>query len=76
MGETCKSPEDLLAVAARLRELACPDARHEYSDRLERCALDLEMEALGWAASPTIAQEVRHVRRTVLPRLSVHERWN
>jgi hypothetical protein len=64
-----KKAAELLAVATKLRVFAHETRDHAYFDKFRRGAEDLEIEAVGYAASDTIAAALRHERRV---RRSIH----
>jgi hypothetical protein len=55
--------QDLLAIAGRMRVFAREATSERYGDRFRRGATDLELEALGHAASHAVADAIRAVRR-------------
>jgi hypothetical protein len=55
--------QDLLAIAERMRVFAREATGGRYGDRFRRGAADLELEAVGRAASPAVAGAIRAVRR-------------
>lgn len=60
-----KMATELLAVAAKFRMFACETRDRAYFDKFRRGAESLEIEAVGYAASSTIAAALREERRTM-----------
>ena len=54
---------ELLEIAGRLRTFAREAGDRYYFDKFQRGAEDLEFEAVGYAASSTIAHALRRERR-------------
>jgi hypothetical protein len=62
MSKRWKEAGELLAVAAKLRGFARDTADVRYSVRFRRGAEQLEIEAVGCAASDTVANALREAR--------------
>ena len=52
----------MLEAAARLRHFACQTGIAHYQDSFRRGARELEIEAVGCAASGAVARALRDVR--------------
>jgi hypothetical protein len=63
MERQTKTAVELLAIASRLWIFAREARDHFYSDKFCRGAESLEIEAVGYAASSTIAAALREERR-------------
>ncbi|HTT97066.1 MAG TPA: hypothetical protein VMF58_03385 [Rhizomicrobium sp.] len=62
MSKRAKEAAELLAVAAKLRGFAHETADMRYRSRFRRGAEQLEIEAVGYAASDTVAHALRKAR--------------
>ncbi len=62
MSRDAKSADELLAIAEKLRRFAREADDIRYFDRFRRGAVDLELEAVGYAASPVVALALRNER--------------
>jgi hypothetical protein len=58
--------KDLLIAAERFRAFACETGNESYRVKFRLSATELELEALGLAASNVVARALRSVRRTSL----------
>jgi hypothetical protein len=56
------APDKLLEVAEKLRTYARETTNPRYSERFRRGAIDLEIEAVGWAAASAVARALRQDR--------------
>ena len=62
MAKRVRSASGMLEASARLRQFAQDTAIPKYQTYFRRMAHDLELEAIGYAASGVIARALREAR--------------
>jgi hypothetical protein len=62
MTTSAKSADAMLAAAARMRRFAFETGMQRYQAYFHRGARDLELEAVGCAASGVVARAIRDLR--------------